>query len=297
MRRLVVTGATGFVAGSVISQAGSDWEVHAFSRGATLKRFAGEAWHRFDLNDKAELTRRMDSVAPDAVIHAAAIAGIDHCMAHKDEARQANVETTARLAALSAERGAKMVFVSSDNVFDGKRGMYAETDATAPVNFYGQTKVAGEQSVLDSSSRAVAARTALVMGLPALGSGNSFLDWMIPKLAAGEQVGIPENEIRSPIDVLTLGCALLELASNGYAGILHFAGNEALDRCEMVRRIAGRMGYDPGLVVANDPAAIPGRDERPLDVSLNNEKSRAVLDTQFLGLEDGLELVLDNAAS
>ena len=82
--------------------------------------------------------------------------------------------------------------------------------------------------------------------------------------------------------------------SNGVqlTGLIHIAGNDRLNRFAMVQQIADRLGYDLGLVVPTDPSGLPGRAPRPLDVSLDNSKARAVLDTPMRGLLDGLELVL-----
>ena len=65
-----------------------------------------------------------------------------------------------------------------------------------------------------------------------------------------------------------------------------------MTRFEMMQRIAKKLGYDPGLIVAHDPESIPGRTPRPRDVSLRNIKARSVLKTPMVGLEEGLGLVL-----
>jgi dTDP-4-dehydrorhamnose reductase len=227
-------------------------------------------------------------VQPDAVIHAAAIADIDYCKAHPDEARRANLTTTANIAAVCAEVGSRLVYVSTDNVFDGERGLYTEDDAPHPVNVYGHTKLEAERRVADTIENHAIARIALVAGRPAFEIGNSFLARMLPRLEQGETIGVPAAEIRSPIDVVTVARALIEIADAAWTGTVHLAGNDVLSRLDMVRRIAAYAGFDPEQAQANDPTAIPGRDERPRDVSLANRKARAMLNTPMLGLEDGL---------
>ncbi len=290
--RLMVTGASGFVAGSVIAQAGKDVEVHAVSRGAALAERDGLHWHTVDLADPVCCRDLFHKIQPDVVIHTAAIADIDYCEAHPEDARRVNAELTAQLAELCKESNTRLVYLSTDTVFDGAKGLYREEDPPGPLNVYAETKVAGEEAVAAMGAGGVVARVSLVMGLPVIGGGNSFLSRMIPKLEAGEELGVPDNEIRSAVDVITLGRALLELTTHDYSGYLHLAGNDALNRFEMVQRIARRLGYDPGLVVANDPTSIPGRAARPLDASMDNAKARSILKTPMRGLEDGLDLVL-----
>jgi dTDP-4-dehydrorhamnose reductase len=187
--------------------------------------------------------------------------------------------------------GAKLVYCSTDNVFDGTRGLYAEDDPVNPVNTYGATKVLGEQAVRRCEVPWVIARISIVMGLPMLGDGNSFVSRLLPAFEAEGPVGVPNNEIRSPVDVVTLGRALLELAGNDWTGVIHLAGNDVLDRCELVRRVAACLGHDPARVEPNDPSTIPGRDDRPLDASLSNALARQVLKTPMLGLDAALDLV------
>jgi len=291
-KKLLVTGCGGFVGGAVVHQARGPVELHAVSRGAPLRHRQGLAWHTLDLLDAGEVDRLFKEVSPDAVIHAAARADIDFCEANKDIAREINLGVTEHLARLCQERGARMIFMSTDTVFDGKKGYYIEEDPPGPLNWYAETKVAAERSVAGLAGNWVVVRTSLVVGLPVLSAGNSFLSRMLPVFESGKELGVPDNEVRSPIDVVTLARALIELAENNYVGYLHLAGNDIMNRFEMVQRIAAKLGLPQRLVVARNPVDIPGRALRPLDVSLCNRKARSLLETPMQGLEAGLNLAL-----
>ncbi len=291
-RRLLVSGAGGFVAGSVVKQAAAEWEVHALSRGPALLKGPGLHWHRLDMCSATELRTLVAAVKPDAVIHTAAIADIDYSEAHREEAHRVNVGMSTALAEGCTDVGARLVYCSTDNAFDGARGMYTEADPPSPVNYYGETKVEAEGVVRARCPDAIVARVALVTGLHVLGTGNSFLARMMASFEAGKPVGVPEMEIRTTIDVITLGRALLELAANASTGTVHLSGNDRLNRYEMVRRIAARLGYSADLVRPSDPSGIPGRARRPVDVSLDNGLARRTLGTSMVGLEDGLERIL-----
>ncbi len=296
-RRLLVTGAHGFVAGSVIRQADETWEVHALSRGEALEKRGRSHWHSFDPCDAERLTQLFREVRPDAVIHTAALADIDFCEANQALANHLNVGLTQTLADLCAASGAKLVFCSTDTVFDGEHAPYREDDPPGPVNFYAHTKVAAERSVAGSGAPSVIARLSLVVGLPVLGAGNSFLTKMLASLRAGREVGVPAHEVRTPIDVITLGRALLELAQGDHAGVFHLGGNDRLNRLDMARHIATRFGFSPDLIVANDPTKIPGRAPRPRDASLDNAKAQGALKTPMRSFDDGLSLILQTAQS
>jgi len=293
VKRLLVTGSGGFVGGGIVHETPRGVNLHAVARKEPPERGRGVRWHMLDLRDRDGVRELFETVSPDAVIHAAAIADIDFCEANKETAWEVNVSVTQQLADLCREHGTRLVYVSTDNVFDGKRGGYREEDSPTPINYYAETKAAGESAVAGLGENFVVARTAVVMGFPMLGAGNSFLTRMVPLLREGRRVGVPENEIRSPIDVVTLARGLLELAGSGCQGYIHLAGNDWLNRYEIVRRIARELGFSEDLIYANNPEIIPGRAPRPLDVSLCNKKARGCLQTPMKNLEDGLRLVLE----
>ncbi len=290
-KRILVTGASGFVGGSVLNFAPEDWEIHACSRGPLPKASARIAHHQFDLADKEKTSEVVATVNPDAIIHIAAIANIDYSEQHSDEAMAMNTEVTGCLAGLAQEHGVRFVFCSTDNVFDGEMGNYEETYPVSPVNFYGRTKVAAEVLVHERVKDAVIARVALVIGMPIMGSGNSFLVKMEESLRAGQCIQIPENEVRSPVDVITLGKSLLELAGNNYQGVINISGTTALNRYEMAKKIAAKLGYATELVKAINSNAMEGRARRPDDVSLDNALAREVLNTPMRTLDEALDLI------
>src|SRR6185436_1841840 len=116
-KKLLLTGAQGFVAGSVLVQAGDKWEVHGLSRGPEPQtRLAPGSWHwhQFDPLDKTPLTQLFAQLRPHCVVHTAAVADIDFCEKHPDLARAVNVELTRTLAELCTETGARFVFCSTD---------------------------------------------------------------------------------------------------------------------------------------------------------------------------------------
>ena len=292
---LILTGAHGFVAGSVLAQSRHQWQVHAVSRGEPLAARDGLQWHTCDPQRPAQLAQLFHEARPQAVIHTAAAADIDFCQAHPEAARAANVEFTRTVVDLCGDTGARLVFCSTDTLFDGEHAPYSEDATPGPVNFYAQTKVEAEQLVARLGSQAVIARLSLVVGLPLLGAGNSFLVRMIAALKDGKTVSVPEREVRTPVDVITLGRALLELAARNHHGIFHLAGSSRVSRFEMAQKIALCFGLPQSLVIPQDALNAPDRAPRPRDVSLNNGKASALLETPMRTLDEGLSLIRQTA--
>ncbi|MBN1352080.1 SDR family oxidoreductase [candidate division KSB1 bacterium] len=294
LNKLMITGVGGFVAGNVVLQAIDEWEVHGLARKPIYPPMKNFNFHTIDLRDLAKLRAVFSQVRPDAVIHAAAIADIDFCQSNQQIAEEVNVGITRELSLLCAESGARLVFCSTDTVFDGEKGLYVEEDLPIPVNYYAETKIRAENIIQDSNKNAAIARLALVMGLPVLVGGNSFLAKMRQQLDAGKTGTFYENEIRTPIDVVTLSRALLELAANDFTGILHLAGNDRLNRYDMAQRIAAQLNYSLENIKSADSSSIPGRAPRPRDVSLNNDKARNTLHTPMVNLQQGLVLAMSS---
>ena len=290
--KLLITGFNGFVAGSVIAHAKGKWEIHGIDLVEGPANEPGIFYHTLDLLDDQNLTELFRQITPDAVIHTAAMANIDVCQNNQEKAEKVNVGITRTIARLCQESGAKMILCSTDTVFDGTKGNYIETDAPHAVNFYAETKIKAEQFVLSASDKNVVTRLSLVMGLPIMGQGNSFLADTIEKLKNGLQVPFPANEIRTPLDVVTLGSALVELAGNQFGGIIHLAGSTKINRYQMAREIATTLGYSPELILSTDSNAMPGRAPRPNDASMDNSLAKKILKTPMRTLSEGLELTL-----
>lgn len=294
-RKLLVTGYGGFVAGSVVWQAvrSGQWDVYGLSLVEKPQESTRFHCRQFDLCEEGALKAAFQEIAPDAVVHAAALADIDFCETHQEEAARVNVGVTRQLAQLCRESGAKLILCSTDSVFDGTKGMYTEEDPPRAVNFYAETKLRAEQIVRETLPNGVITRLSLVMGLPVLGAGNSFLARTIESLAQGTPVKFPANEIRTPVDVITVGRAMLEIAAGPFVGTIHLAGSTCLNRYEMACFLAERLGYSRDLIVATDSNAIAGRAMRPNDASMDNANARRVLSTPMPTLAEGLDLVLE----
>jgi dTDP-4-dehydrorhamnose reductase len=280
----------------VLAQAPSAWQVHAVSRQPRQTQPNSLEWHVCDTLEKEVLTRVLRQVRPDAVIHTAAIADIDLAEREQKLAWAVNVGITQVLVNACSELGCRLVFCSTDTIFDGERAPYREEHAPGPVNYYARTKVEAEQLVQKLGSQAVIARLALVAGLPLLGSGNSFVARLLATLKGNGKITVAAaHEIRTPIDVITLGAALLELSGSHFGGIVHLAGNDRLNRLELTKRVVASLGYPVELVSPINSEPNTGRAKRPRDVSLENSKARAQLKMPMRSFGEGLSLMLKHA--
>ena len=188
------------------------------------------------------------------------------------EGWRVNVEGTAWLADWCREHDRRLVFTSTDLVFDGARGWYREDDAPGPILAYGRTKAAAEALVLEVP-RGLVARISLLFGPSRIGRG-SFFDRALAGLKAGQPQVFFEDEFRTPLDYATAALALIRLAQTEVRGIVHVAGRERVSRFQLMERTARTLGLDPGLVRANRREDVKLAEPRPADVSLRHRPSR-----------------------
>ncbi|MFM8437112.1 MAG: SDR family oxidoreductase, partial [Candidatus Kapaibacterium sp.] len=132
---------------------------------------------------------------------------------------------------------AHLIHFSTDYVFNGEKGPYTETDVPDPVNYYGRTKLAGENAILTSKIPSTIIRTNIVYGhLP--GVKKDFVTWVRDSGASGSGIAVVDDQFGNPTAAVDLAVATMRVIEKGRTGIYHVAGPEYLDRYSFARRIA-----------------------------------------------------------
>ncbi len=229
-------------------------------------------WRDADITRLESIEQVINAEQPKVVINVAALADIDRAERERSLAWQINVLGARYIAEVCSRRKIRLLFFSSDAVFDGENGPYKEEDERHPVNYYGVTKAEAEKIVLSIYPEAAVIRISLVLGFPLFG-GNSFLAGLEGKLRAGMSVAAPSDEVRTPLDVITLAECALELASGSFSGVIHLGCTQSIDRFSLTLLLARQMGFPSDLVVEQSHARlVPSRAQRHkrgiLDVSM-----------------------------
>jgi len=285
VRRLLVTGGSGYLGRHLVALAAGRWETIATYFRRPLDG-DGLVAVRLDVGDAGQVAALMAKVRPDVVVHTAYTTESEEAM------QRVIVEGTQHVVCAAAKAGARLIHLSTDVLFDGKRGHYTESDPPAPITFYGRAKAAAEAIVAAEAADAVIVRTSLITGFA---PPDPRTQWVLDSLREGRAICLFTDEFRCPVWVVTLAQALLELAELDYRGVLNVAGNQVLSRYELGVGVARFFGLDPAGIT---PAlAAESGLVRPLNCTLDLSLARCILRTSLPGLDEVLAMQVSKSAN
>ncbi|WP_076350667.1 SDR family oxidoreductase [Paludisphaera borealis] len=268
--RIVVTGASGQIGAYLLEPLmRTGWDVVPWSGGARGD-WGTTRLRPVDLADLGAVDRALVNADPAVILHVAAISAADQVSKDLDRARLVNVEATRHLADWCRDRGRRIVFTSTDMVFDGDRSWYTESDEPSPILAYGRTKHEAEAEVVRTPG-GVAARLSLLYG-PSRCGREGFFDRAVAALRAGRSQTFFHDEHRTPLDYRTAAEVLVALTDADFEGVVHVGGRDRLSRFAFMSRIARALGLDESLIAANSRAEAVFTEPRPADLSLDTTR-------------------------
>jgi len=209
---------------------------------------------------------------PASVVDTAAMHNVDRCEDERELAWQVNAGSTGAIARVATDIGARYLFVSTDFVFDGQRGQYREEDVARPVNYYGETKLAGEHAALAASANNLVVRPSVIYGWD--DTRLNFATWVLTKAREGKSINVVTDWIGSPTLADGLAASILRLLELPDGGVYHLAGAEAMSRHEFAVRLLKAFGLDPSLAKRVRSADLNMKAPRPPNSSLTSAKAK-----------------------
>ena len=213
---------------------------------------------------------------PDVVFYPAGFTWVDGCERDPAKARAANVEQPLNLARAALASGAKFVYFSTDYVFDGKDGPYAEDATPRPLSVYGQAKLEAEIALAETLGDAqLTVRTTWVFGPER--QGKNFSYQLAKALASGKTLECPTDQAANPSYGPDVARAVVGLVEAGASGLIHVAGPEFMGRVEFARALARGFGLDSNLIIGKTTAELGQGAPRPLDGGLRSTRLDSLL--------------------
>jgi len=244
---IIITGASGFVGSHFFQYLHKEHLDSVFGLYNSTAHFSSlPNFLKVDITDKEEVFA-LAKLQPSLIIHCAAITNIAFCEENIDQAYNVNVIGTQNIAELAAATGAKLLYTSTDVVFDGSQGEYTEKDEPLPLHHYGRTKLKGERVCMQTDPQSLIIRSN-VFGYNLSKRKKTFVENIISVLAEGKEYGAFYDVEISPIYIETFINDVLQLLENDAEGIFHVAGPQSITKYDFSRLIAEVFGYDVHLI-------------------------------------------------
>jgi dTDP-4-dehydrorhamnose reductase len=287
MKRILVTGVSGFL-GRYVTLALKD-------RYAVLGTYLSQAvvldtceLTRLDLTEVEAVRATFMEFRPDVVVHTAALSDVDACERSPDAAHRVNVQGTEAIARAAVAVGARLISISTDQVYDGVKGHYDETDVPQPLMAYGRTKLEGERGAAAICPNTVILRLALMYGW-GISTRLNFVDWLVQRLRAGQEVPLFIDQYRTPLYVVQASEAIGRLIEMPEVhGTFNLGGGERINRYAFGLTLCAVFDLPKALLKPIEMGSITGLAARPRDCSMNSARLSGLLQITPLTVEEGL---------
>ena len=267
--KLLITGASGLLGINLALETMREHEVIGIDRGR-LKSAPFQVIQA-DFLQKNEINSILDSVNPDWLVNCAALANLEECERHPDQARILNTDIPAELANACAKRNIKFVQLATDAVFDGKKedDSYTEDDAPNPQSVYAQTKLDGEREVQKANPRAIITRVNFFGW--SLSNRRSLGEFFVNNLSAGKNVNGFIDVIFCPMWVNHLSRLLVEMLEKNLNGLYHVVGAQAMNKYQFGVEVARKFGLRESLIAPQsvESSALTARRSHNLWLSIH----------------------------
>jgi dTDP-4-dehydrorhamnose reductase len=267
MKKLLVTGASGFLGWHLCQLADREWDVYGTCFSHSIE-IPGTNILKIDLSDFQDIKRIFHEIQPAAVIHTAAQSSPNFCQSYPHETYPLNVTASCNIAGLCADYSIPCAFTSTDLVFNGLNPPYRETDPVCPVSHYGEQKVAAEEGMLERYPMTAICRMPLMFGR-ATPIATSFMQPFIQMLREGKELSLFVDEFRTPASGTTAAQGLL-LALEKVNGRIHLGGKERVSRYDFGRLLVEVLELPEITLKACRQEDVKMAAPRPPDVSLDS---------------------------
>ncbi len=290
--RVAITGASGLLGRALLATASDAHHIIAADHSAEILDLKYLEQYRLDLSSESSIREFVDAASADLIVHCAAITDVDLCEREPKLPQLLNADATRHLVDAVQGTSARLLYISTDYVFDGANGPCSETDPTNPINVYGKTKLAGEHAMLSLAERATIVRSASFLGH---GSPNrtTFAERMFETMSYNPPLKAVDDQRSNVTPVDELAAGIMHIIESGASGIWHFAHPDVISRYELATLMARSAGIDSSHVQKVKFSSLKRDAARPLNGGLKVEKAMRELGITFRPLVESVKLFLE----
>ena len=292
MKTILITGSNGFIGSSLIRYLHTSFKYNVFGISKGLNRVSNlSEFHYFDcdITQGEKVKNVFDRVKPDIVIHCAAISQVDVCESDPDLCHEVNVAATEFITVQCKKNNARMIFLSSDFVFDGTLPFVGDNTIPNPISVYGQSKRVSEIFVESNLLDWAIVRPVLVYGYSSASSRANIFSWVYNSLKDEKSITVVSDQMRTPTfinDVVLLVDCLIRSTSSGYFNI---GGSKPVTVYKFAKEIARLSGMPSSLVVEGSSIDVNGAQLRPVNSCFRNQRIQSEFSITPLSLTMGIK--------
>jgi dTDP-4-dehydrorhamnose reductase len=290
MATILITGANGFLGYYLVQQLlQKQYSVLATGKGQNRLPFRGAnfSYQPLDFTNKENVAAVFAATQPAVVVHCGAISKPDECELNRDAAFLSNVTGTINLLEAAAAGRSHFIFMSTDFVFSGDIGFYAETDERGPVNYYGQTKLLAEDEVVTYPFAWSIVRTVLAYGKTFSGRENIVTN-TAKALREGRPLKIFDDQLRTPTYIEDLAAGIVSIIEKRAGGIYHLSGEDLRSPYDIAMETARFLRLDTALITAVKAEEFDQPAARPPKTGFDISKAKRDLGYQPVSFPEGL---------
>jgi dTDP-4-dehydrorhamnose reductase len=289
VKRVLITGGTGLL--SVAIQRSAPKDIQGFSIYFPERSLPVQLPFPIlaaDVTDRMQMQSIFEWAMPDVVIHTAAIGSVDFAERNREQTRKVNVGGMEVVAALCQIFKSRLIYISSNAVFDGRTPFYSETTPVNPINYYGQLKVEAENIVRESHIPWAIVRPILMYGWPYPGERDNPVVWWVRSLEDGKPIKVVDNVFSKPLPAWSCAEVVWEVIRQQRTGIYHVAGRDHLSLYQFALQVAEVFDLEARLITPVPDSYFPEIAPRPRDTSFDTSKMESELGINTIGVKEGL---------
>ena len=289
---ILIIGANGFTGRRILNDlvAREIYNITACSLRNDIKSDDGYQFIRADIRNASEVRALFKEVCPDVVINTSALSVPDFCETHHNEARATNITAVEHLARACEQYGSRFIHLSTDFVFDGRTDrLYTEEDEPNPVNYYGITKLEGEERVAECYGNYAIVRVVVFYGKALPGQHGNIVQLVANKLRSGETIRVVSDQWRTPTFVGDISYAVEQLMHHPRNGIYHICGSDCVSIADIAYRVAEVLKLDRSLILPVTTEEMQEATPRPRFSGLSIAKAKREINYTPHTLEEGIK--------
>jgi len=292
--RVLVTGSNGLLGQKIVYQLikRKDIDLIATAKGPNrLIEKKGYKYLDLDITNENQVYRALESFKPNSVINCAAMTNVDACEKNQEDCWDINVNAVKYIATASELVNAHLVHLSTDFIFDGKDGPYAEIDSPNPLHFYAKSKLESEKIVQKIMTKWSIARTIIIYGITDNMSRSNLVIWAKKEMENGNSINVINDQYRSPTLAEDLAKGCISIVDHSAYGIYHLSGPKTYSILELVNIVADFYKLDKSLINPISTASLNQPAKRPLITGFIIEKARKDLGYNPVNFLEGIAIM------